>query len=216
MFVWERVSWLRQFQFSWRFLAPVTFALPLLYIPISQRISLNAKTLIAILSAVILMTAFYWYPRQGFDKVNENDFWNYPLNTTYFGETDLIWSAGPASDYPKQFSEIIAGEGHISNITKKTQIHTYPVLADSQVTVVDHTQYFPGWKVYSGNAQIPIQFQDPNWRGQITYSLPPGDHSIVVKFTESPVRMIADFISLMTLAIILFTFKKMSAPHTSR
>ena len=50
---------------------------------------------------IIASTVFYWKPAEGFDKVNEEYYWNFPLNTTYYGETDVIWSAGAFKKYPK-------------------------------------------------------------------------------------------------------------------
>lgn len=199
--LWEKVALLRQFQFPWRFLAITTFTTSILSLSFFMLPVLKRGVAFPLLCVLaVLSTSFYWYPPQGFDKVREEDFWNYPLNTTYFGETDLIWSAGPAKGFPLSRIQIIDGTATVSNFVKKTQIHTFSVDADTPARLVDHTQYFPGWRVYVGQEKAPIQFQDANWRGLITFTVPSGSHNVRIVFEESKTRMIADLISLATAA----------------
>lgn len=187
--LWEKISFLRQFQFPWRFLAVTTFSTALM--------SLAWKKIpVIILVLMVASTLVYWYPRQGFDRVNEADFWNFPLNTTYFGETDVIWSAGPAKSYPASRVEFIEGMGIISDFQKKTQIHTFTVEASAPARLVDHTQYFPGWRVYVDNQKTPIEFQNQLYRGEITFAVPEGAHNIRVIFEESKIRFVANIVSL--------------------
>ena len=56
----------------------------------------------------------------------------------------------------------------------------------------------PGWKVWVDGKEAPIEYQDLNWRGVITYPVPVGEHKVVVKFTRTKVRLIADLISLIS------------------
>ena len=198
---WKRISFLRQFQFPWRFLAITSFSTALLSLSFEKFVHINAKNVFRIiLFFVIATTAYYWYPRQGFDRVKETDFWNYPLNTTYFGETDVIWSAGPAKTFPSSRVEFIQGSGTVTHFQKKTHVHTFAATAETDSKLVDHTQYFPGWRVYVDGQKAPIEFQDQNWRGLITFPVAAGTHDVVVRFEESPVRFIADALTIGSLA----------------
>lgn len=203
-FFWEQISLLRQFQFPWRFLGVAVFATSFLSLSFFY-VSFIKKTSIFVFLIIltIISTIYYWYPPLGFDGVDEKYYWNYPLNTTYFGETDLIWSAGPASRYPKQRVEVIGGKATIANFTKKTQAHAFLLDAVTDVQLVDHTQYFPGWRVYVGDIQVPIVFQDANWRGEITFNVPKGKHEVRVVFGESKVRALADLTSLLGIVILV-------------
>lgn len=210
--LWERVTLLRQFQFPWRLLSILTLTTALagsllLTISFFQKKSVYVSLIVA----TILATTVFWKPPLGFDRVtDEGQFWNYPLNTTYFGETDLIWSAGPAKGYPKAQAEIIEGDGSIQNISKRSNRHTYAVSAQSRVRLVDHTQYFPGWRVYVDGRKVPIEFQDQNWRGMITYFVEAGSHNVKVAFEKSKVQLFAEVLSLATLALLvgLWIFQK--------
>lgn len=76
--------------------------------------------------------------------------------------------------------------------------------------IVENTLYFPGWKVWVDEKEVPINYQDLNWRGMIIYPVPVGEHQVVVKFTRTRIRLFADLISLISLIglISLICFKK--------
>jgi hypothetical protein len=199
LILWQRISLLRQFQFPWRLLAVTSFATSLLSVMFFEFPKIaKPKILVSILILTVITTAFYWYPPEGFDKVKEADFWNYPLDTTYFGETNLIWAAGPAKSYPPSRIQVIGGTATVSGLIKKTQIHTFSVSAATEAKLVDNTQYFPGWRVFVDATQVPIEFQDVNWRGLITFEVPKGTHQVRVIFGESKIRLISDIITVIT------------------
>jgi len=211
IFVWKTVSFLRQFQFPWRFLGVVALATAFLSISYSYlKLFKNTIAYCVFLFLIIVSTIYYWNAPLGFDKVDEAYYWNYPLNTTYFGETDLIWSAGPAKKYPKQRVEPIAGVATITNFSKKSQRHTFTVTSEKGATLVDHLQYFPGWRAYVDEKIAPIEFQDQNWRGEITFKVPKGTHSVRVAFEESKIRLLADILTIGTALFlcILFVMRK--------
>ena len=197
--LWERVSFLRQFQFPWRLLAIACFATAMLSVTmLNIKFFKKPVPYLLLLALTIITTVYYWQPTQGYDKVREEDFWNYPLNTTYFGETDVIWSAGPAHEYPKERVQAIEGNAQIINFIKKTHVHTFAVDASTGTKLVDHTQYFPGWRVYVDGQKVPVEFQNQLWRGLITFPVPAGLHSVKVVFEESKVRSVADALSIVS------------------
>lgn len=209
--LWEKISLLRQFQFPWRFLGLISLPASLISVAFfSFKISKNKFFVYVVSLLVILSTVYYWKPPLGFDHINEKYYWNYPLNTTYFGETDLIWSAGPKFSYPKEKVDLIGGKGVISGYKKSSNGHNFYVEAQTNISLVDHTQFFPGWKVFIDKVPAEIQFQDISWRGEITFSVPKGKHFVEVIFGETSIRKIADFISLFAFAglILLFLFRK--------
>ena len=201
---WEHISFLRQFQFPWRLLSVVTFATSILAVSLfSFRFfsSLWGYFLIAFL--VIFSTAYFWKPQLGMDKINESYYWNFPLNTTYFGETDVIWSEGPAKSKPKQRVEFIDGKGSVGAITKRSNFQSFTVENQTPVKLVDHTQYFPGWRAYVDGKQVPIEFQYGNYRGQIIFLVSKGHHLVKVIFAEDKVRFIADMLTLISFVSLL-------------
>lgn len=204
-FVWQNVPLFEQFQFPWRFLGVIGFATSLLAvyflaIPLFKK----RQAVIGLLVLVIGTTAWYWYPQLGFEKINEEYYWNYPLDTTYYGETNLVWSAGSASEFPKAPVEVIGGEAKVLDLNKQSTRHTYLIDAKTDARVVDHTQYFPGWRVFVDEQEVSIQFQDPSHRGEITYDVPPGKHNVDVTFGETKTRLAANILSIVSAVIIVF------------
>lgn len=201
-YFWSTIPILRMFQFPWRFLNITVFSLALLGGVAFTGKKTHTWVLVLITVVTVLSSAVFFRPPLGMDHIDETYYWNYPLNTTYFGETDVIWSAGPAGSYPQQRFEVIEGNGTISNQVKKGTMHTFTVDAQSDVNIVDKTQYFPGWRVLNGGQKIPIEFQDQNWRGLITFRLPPGTHHIQVLWGKSPIRRIADAVTALSFITI--------------
>lgn len=213
IFVWERVSLLRQFQFPWRFLSITSLATAFLSIAFfSFPIFKNRWAYYLVIIGTVVSTIFYWNPPLGFDKIgNEQQFWDYPLTTTYFGETDVIWSAGPAKNFAKSQMETIEGDVVISNSNKRPTVHTAVADAKTDGRLVDNTQYFPGWKAYVNNVKVPIEFQNPNNRGLITFPVPKGISQVKVVYERSGIEQISEGVSLATagfLAVLLVIFRR--------
>lgn len=209
-FFWERIGWLRQFQFPWRFLTVMIFAITLLsgVVFSSFKIFKNNLFCTIFLILVIFSTVKYWQTPFGYDRLNEQDYWNYPLTTTHYGEFETIWIAHPANKYPQNKVEVIGGDGTIMNFVHQPLIHTFKLKSKTPVNVLDQTLYFPGWRVFANGREIPIQFQDPSNRGLITFSLAKGEYKVEVKFGRTKDRTIAELISLTSLGgVVLFFFK---------
>ena len=205
--VWEKIPTLRMFQFPWRLLAVAGMGTALLgsvLVPLKKQ---RRSIVVALICSVaVLTTIIFWQPPLGYDKIVESDYWNFPLNTTFFGETDLIWSEGPAKNYPKAPFELIDGKGQISEPYKKSIRHTFTINAQTPVRILDHTQYFPGWRVYVDGVKTPIEFQDQKHRGLITFNVEAGMHKVVVIFGNSPTRTVGNSISLITLSVGVLLF----------
>mgnify|MGYP001137168489 CR=1 FL=1 len=201
--IWAKFALLRQFQFSWRFLALVVLAPSLTGFVFKKAFWL-------LVCLIFLLSLVYWRAPEGFDQLNEADYWHYPLNTTYFGEADTIWAANPPSQYPEKRIEIIEGEGTVKTLEKTSVLHRLELSAQTSVNILDRTHFFPGWRVFiaddgkptSGWNEIPIQFQDANHRGLITFAVPQGEHQIEVRFGRTKDRLIAESISLISFGFL--------------
>lgn len=203
-FLWEKTALLRQFQFSWRLLAIVGFVTSMMSVSIFYFSFFRKKIVyFVLLFLLIISTIYYWKPILGWDKINEEYYWNFPLTTTYFGETDLIWSEGPAKKYPARRVEIIDGKGNIGEITKKSNLLNFLVDAQTPIKVVAHVQYFPGWRAYVNNKQVPIQFQYQIYRGEIVFEIPQGKHDIKISFGENKLRLAADILTIVVIVALI-------------
>lgn len=207
--LWENISILRQFQYPWRLLSVITFISALAGFSLIRIV--KSRYLLAVLTLLtIFSTMYYWVPPQGYQMINEQDFWNYPLTTNYYGEVDTIWSEGPAKGFPKQKMELIAGQATIQETKRTSTTHEYSVQAITPITLLDNTAYFPGWNVYVNNKQTPIQFQDPNHRGLIAFDVPMGSSHVSIQWKENKTRLFADYVSIISILGII------SLPYITR
>lgn len=205
-FFWQHFSLLRQFQFPWRFMPVVCFALSLLSAYFLSFKIFGRKYIFELLILLIILSSIAFWKPLGFFKINEQYYWNFPLTTTYFGETDLIWSKSPASSYPKNPVDVIDGKAVVSNFVRNAIQHTFFVNVTKNAVLVEHTQYFPGWRVYIDGKEVPVQFQDPNWRGQITFPVGIGKHNVLVVFGETLPRVFSDIVSASFIILLLGTY----------
>jgi len=202
--LWQRFALLRQFQFSWRLLSLVTLATTLASFSFFQISSFKKKRPFFLLIFLVVLTSLaYWRPPEGFDRIEEADYWNFPLNTTYFGEANTIWAGNPPESYPDQRVAIIEGEGEVTQFTKQSNLQRFRVLAETEVNLVSRTIFFPGWRVFADQRPVPIEFQDQNYRGLITFRLPPGEHQVEIKFGRTKDRLISETISLVSFCLLI-------------
>ncbi|OGG11329.1 hypothetical protein A2Z00_02535 [Candidatus Gottesmanbacteria bacterium RBG_13_45_10] len=125
----------------------------------------------------------------------------YP-STTDTGESSPIWSVRFMEHSAASPMEIIEGKAAITPTKRTTTVHEYSVVAKSPSRLLENTLYFPGWKVYIDGIQKGIQFQDPAYRGLITFNMTEGQHDVRVVFEDTKLRRIADLISIVSIGIL--------------
>lgn len=201
--LWESISFLRVFQFPWRFTALSSFALAAITCLLLKNI--NKKILYTSLFFII------FYSIQ-FVKVipiesKENTFYQSFHGTTYFhGEASSVWSAGDFSQIPQDNIEIIEGSGEVTQYERKNHYHEYKVTTSSKVKIRDNTLYYPGWKVFANEVEVPVEFQDINHRGVLTYKLDEGQNNVRVIFTETKFRTLSNLISMASFLFLISTY----------
>jgi hypothetical protein len=202
--IWEQLPLIKKFEFPWRFTGLSSFAACVLSCYVLSSIK-SRKKMMGILIVLLISSI-------SFAKINQivhhnDEYYHVFTGTTYFhGEASPIWTAGDPGKYAKAPVEVIGGKGLIEDLKKKSQIHTYVVDAKDPMSILDNTIYFPGWKVFIDGQMVPIQFQDPNHRGLITFLVPKGKHIIKIEFTESKIRLFADILSLLSWFFFMIIF----------
>ncbi|MGB9707580.1 MAG: 6-pyruvoyl-tetrahydropterin synthase-related protein [Microgenomates group bacterium] len=217
-FFYKNFSLLGNVQHPWRMLSGFIFLPPIILgffvdkalSHLQNKAKLNIKLIIIHLLFVII----------SFSRIPQLYGKNYqlvPKENYFFTKENLhavilntIWT-GKAEDYPvkKIKGEIVEGEGKLKVNEIKNNYRKYYLKAKTPVRLVDYTFYFPGWRVYANRKKIPIEFQDPNYRGVITYKLDQGESEILVKFEETKARFLGKFLSLLGIcSLILFYAKR--------
>lgn len=199
-----------KFQFPWRFLAmPLVSASILGAIIFNSLIKKKSLLLAFCLSLlVVITTASYWQGKKIDQDLSNEGVEKYSLtSTTETGESSPIWGVRFQEEFPQ--SKVVETSGNqlslkINNWDFEKHIYYISLLKDGWLA--DNTLYFPGWKVFVDGIETPIEFQNQNWRGIITFPVSSGNHEIVVKFTNTKIRIGSEYLSIAVLLISLLIF----------
>lgn len=201
--IWERISLLQKFQLPWRFLSYIVIGTSMIATVLSQK----TRSIVLQYSMVVLpivSSIFFWHVGEP-SKLTEQFLTVDYVGTSDTGESTPIWAIRFQEKFPKAPIEVVSSFGHvtISEMKKKNTFHQFNVVTDAESRLVDNTLYFPGWKVLVDGKEAPIEYQDENWRGLITFPIKPGEHTVRVLFEETFLRKIADAISIISVGVLV-------------
>lgn len=202
--IWDASDFLKRFQFPWRFIVVPSFAAAVL----SSYVFKYAGFKKLLIGVVVLFCLFSINFINLPNKTHNPDkyYFSYKGSTSFHGEDTTVWTAGDPSNYSEHPLEIIAGDAKIEKLNKSSVVHRFVVDAKTNATIIDNTIYFPGWKVFVGGVEKPIQFQDINHKGLITFNVPRGISNVKLIFTETKIRLTSDIISLISIIGVLGYF----------
>jgi hypothetical protein len=138
-----------------------------------------------------------WHPR-AYEVRNESIFKEIYRSTTDTGESSPIWSVRFMEHTPSAAVVVIQGEATVSQGVRTTTTREYTVSAATESRILENTLYFPGWTVYVDGSKTDIQFQDPQYRGLMTFMVPQGQHTVLIRFEDTKIRKVAQYISLIS------------------
>ncbi|WP_420640723.1 6-pyruvoyl-tetrahydropterin synthase-related protein [Candidatus Leptofilum sp.] len=226
-FLWTAVPQLAAFQFPWRFLAPASFLAAFLcggvvYPQISQinadlsfsppRLRASALTLLV----VVTLSVGHWgwlYP----DVCDAPDDLTVAGMVAWEQATQTLGSTASGELLPRAV-EIVpppsnppAWQARLDPTTLPTEanilsINHQPLATQIELeTAVPFTATlrifnFPGWQVTINDESVPITPSDPE--GWITFPVPNGRATIQATFRETPLRLVADAASLLSLILL--------------
>lgn len=188
---WEipPLSWL---DFPWRIMTPLIFILSLLVI----FISLNKVTrILGIIMgfAVVVTNLSYAAPSQYFQKPDDYYTTN-DATTTSMDEYTPVWVYDKPSNRYSSKVELVSGQSAVSGLNYNSKLIRFSIDSRTDSIVKINTIYYPGWKLTIDGRNQTIDYFNPS--GVMQFSVTPGNHLIKAEFKETPVRLIADLISL--------------------
>lgn len=193
--VYRAIPLLGSIQFIYRMLTVWTLLPPLVLALALESLTRYKKIVIGVcIISILALRVPQLYgknvtnpPRSSYYSTKENVY-SVTMSTVWMGESE---------SYKKQPSKgaVVAGKGTVSMVNITPTVHRYTVDLKTDAVFADYTFYFPGWKAFIDNREVPIQWQDPAHRGYITFPVPAGRHEVRTVFTDTKVRLLGKIIS---------------------
>lgn len=200
-FIWVNISLLKFFQFPWRFLSLSIFAASLLggFVISNFKYKLQAYLSIFLVGVVVFLNWQYFKPKE-FYPINDKE--------KLSGELWEVQRKGALLDYlPKTALEpregapsvplITGGAANIKDYVNNSNNWKLNITVTDKATVEVPVFYFPNWQVYVDGDKYP--FAHDNILGRISFSLEPGEYVVSGKFENTPIRILGNVLSLVSL-----------------
>lgn len=215
VFIWKMFPLLQQIQFPWRMLMFTTWFTPFLYLLIVKNFNskFSKPVTIILLIASIAINIGYFHP--GLVRDEGDSYYNHrflPRTSLLPGEVISADYLNYAEDYAPLPNNAIRPKtlplSKLTSVFKSTKIIpidqnpvAYSATIENEVseTITFHTFNFPGWKVVVDSNEAKIKSDQI---GAITIDLSPGKHVVDITYTETPLRLLSNIISLASLSLI--------------
>ncbi|KKR94897.1 MAG: hypothetical protein UU81_C0001G0018 [Microgenomates group bacterium GW2011_GWC1_41_8] len=202
--IYEKITLFQKFQFPWRWLSLAIFPPAVIggYF-VSQISKRYSNQIVAGIVIAVLTVSFPYWKADGYFEKPESFYTGIYEGTTDTGESAPIWSVRFMLEKPPAYAEVVEGKAEIQTVNHRISSRTYAVTVNSeQARILENTLYFPGWFVSIDGNELPLTdvwWQDPAYRGLITYFVPEGEHLVEIVFRNTKVRNVSEFVSISSL-----------------
>ena len=215
--LWYTLPLLKSIQFSTRLLVPLSFSIAVLAGIIV--LTINKKWFFILLCSItILYTILNWGNRTTIPEINDSiltkEFKIWPsLKTVKLEPASPLWANLNTNIYTNNRTkdiEVLSGDASIKQTFRNSIRHEYIINVRSKNALLkENTFYFPGWILKINDTTSTIDYQSKDNIGIITFKLNKGVNKIELLFVDTPIRKIANFISLISLlTLITYSIKK--------
>ena len=220
--LWEHLPFLPFAQFPWRFLsiamlgaAVLTGASVLLWSRLPWG-KLKLALLGLLLTATVMCSFIHLYsqwPPVPREQLSPKDVVAHELRTGIVGTTSdseclpvtvaedptgspLVPQYLSSSPISKLDAASLAETASAELIRHTVVSDEYRISAPEPLTVRFNTFHFPGWQAYVDSQPVPIEVSYPE--GLITFAVPAGEHRVMVRLGDTPIRTLASLVSWAT------------------
>jgi len=197
--LWMKFKPLEFLQFPWRFLTLAVFFTSFLSGAIA--LVLNKRLYSVLIVILILINANFFRPRAWFPDTTDADkfsgkSWQLLVTASIFDYLP-VWAPLPPPDPAGSDINILEGKAEVTRLEKRSHRQRYAVSVASQAAVIElQTFYFPGWRIWVDGKEMTIDPTRDKFLGRMRVDLPAGGHDVLARFTDTPVRLVGNLVSL--------------------
>lgn len=208
-FIWEEIGILRFAQFPWRFLSLSIFTSSLLggLLVYSLRDSFAKIVTVILIVITVYLNWAYFKPNIFFLNLSDQEklsgqLWQEQQRASIFDYLPVgaIEPKEQASNKPM----IESGNSEVLYFKKKSNSWEGKFNVKSEALIELPIYDFPNWKVYEGAKEI--EHMRSAYLGRIVFKLKPGQHSLKGKLTDTEVRVVSNWITILSGILIVYIF----------
>ncbi|MEK7616945.1 MAG: hypothetical protein AAB414_02735 [Patescibacteria group bacterium] len=206
-FIWESIGMLRFVQFPWRFLSLSIFTSSLLagFLFNTFKPSFVRVTFFALVLATVLLNWGYFKPEKFYPYLTDRE--------KLSGELWEIQQKASIMDYlPKGAIEpnektgdkplVVTGDAEIYYFKKTSNNFEAKISVKSPALIEFPVYDFPNWKVTEEGKEIDQR--SDNYLGRVSIMLEGGNHKILGKFYDTPIRRAGNIISFVSILLVCY------------
>lgn len=215
--LWLSLTPFQFIQFPWRFSGISIFLLAILGGAFFTLLRVK-RGLAGVIFGIAFLVTFltlqnYFQPNSRRPEATDKDFIN--LNEAYLPKEYLPLEAKVSP--PQEINVPVLATNFkpagATDIARRSNAYAFKIETKAQEEIIIPIYYFPGWKVFEKQKEIDLEKQPKT--GLITLPLPEGKHDILLKFTDTPVRQIGNWLSLFSLGLTLICLGITVRPKSS-
>lgn len=211
-FIWAQLPFLWYLQFPWRFLAISIFLLCLL----SGFFTYFCKKYAYILGLILIIASFilsinFFVPKDWLDITDNDKFsgtsWQKQMTISIFDYLPIYATLPPINEAPP-FPEVLDGKAEFKDYKKGSNFQNGKVIVLEDATIRLPLFDFPGMQVKVNDKKIEHYNNDCRGEkfcyGLITFKLSKGEYDIKTRLTDTPIRKVGNYISLVSIIILIW------------
>lgn len=202
--IWDLIPIASYIQFPWRLLIITTFISPLIIGLISLASNHKLFKIIPYVLAFVAILQTYPYFRPHTIMPVDDSYYLTRFFSNKNNSEDYIPLTIWTSIRPDRTYATIEPSKDIE-VSKFKQLSvinfSFTAKSNQDTTLKINKTYYPGWQATNNNMPIPLSPIDN--QGRIGLKLSSGNNLITLKFSNTPIRLVSNYISLITLLVIL-------------
>ena len=206
--LWENLQFLSMVQFPLRFSAVAVFSASIAAALLINYLPFKKFIFISLLLLVLYANRNHWNINEVFDP-GEEYYLNLKTTSTTYGEHLPKWGRSMDKPSPTKL-EIIRGDGEIRVIRDESAKVEIEVEAKTASKLRLNQFYFPGWEIEVDGKKIKFDYlTDAESYGLPIFNIPIGIHKVGAEFRNTPIRNLADGISVIMFIIVILKLWKL-------
>ena len=221
--IWANLPLIEYVQFPWRLMGPAALCLAILVGASVDVLTYHASRITIAIASIyciaLILGNLYWLDArycpgledptiadmQAFERASKT------IGTTAKGEyLPLTVEYMPEDPAVEPFAPL----PELVEVTRRPKQFTAVLSASVPFTLTANTFYYPGWQAEIDGKKIDIMPSEGT--GLITVPIPAGDHDITITFRETPLRLAANLLSLLSLIVLIWVAARERGSNVAR